>query len=335
MIKYKYFILILIFPIFISAQSNLKWGSPLSMDSKSPKVGQEITFRAVVSSIGGSARAVRIVGGINREQILSKKISKLGISQNVVIEFSWTPAVVGEQTAFFQILSGRKRGDSNLNDNRIERTFKVESSPNLTRRTYTPVPKDVRIKRKLDVKTRPILVETPNTPVHSQAQVQDIALKKVEPIICEPALPQIIVEDIKVFDGPKPYIINHLYTVEILLRNIGQCETGNFGFQLKVYQQQWRTDQLDVLLVGNRTVGSIKPFKTATVSFQYSFGYQAAQYIFYAIPDYNNLIEEYCEINSDIDEDYCIGDRGDSVFNADYDDVYSSDAIDIWVPGQY
>jgi len=280
MIKYKYFILILMFPILISAQSNLKWGSPLSMDPRSPKVGQEITFRAVVTSIGGSARTVGIVGGINGEQVFSKNITKLGISQNVVIEFSWTPTAAGDQKAFLQIVPGRKRGDSNPNDNRIERTFKVESSPILGGMTFAPV------------RAQPV-----------QAAVGQL---KEQPRCDVPGLPQIIVANITLSHGPYPTVINEVYDVEIGLINIGQCETGDFHFQLKV-REQVGYNRDEILLVGTKTVNSLKPFETATVSFEYSFSYQSSTYNFIAIPDYDNRIEEYCEYNNTVSDLYCRG----------------------------
>jgi hypothetical protein len=125
-----------------------------------------------------------------------------------------------------------------------------------------------------------------------------------QPVCTTTALPDIMVEKIELRGPGGPLRSGQKCSVGVLLRNIGQCETGVFFLELRArVQVPGMMD--DTQTVGVKKVYSIAPRKTGTpgtftVSFPYTLGnYDWAQYNFTAVADSTNHITEFDEKNNE------------------------------------
>ena len=120
------------------------------------------------------------------------------------------------------------------------------------------------------------------------------------------ALPDISIEKFQ-YSGPagafKP---SQQYSISVVLKNTGQCQTGEFLVTLQVRIQSPQNGVDDVVTIGQKKVNSIPPAKTgastgtATVTFDYTTAnYSWAQYNFTAIADSTQHIQEWDEANNE------------------------------------
>jgi hypothetical protein len=116
------------------------------------------------------------------------------------------------------------------------------------------------------------------------------------------ALPDIIIEEFQ-FSGPggrwRP---SKRYGVSVVLKNRGQCDSGQFFVKLMVRVQSQGNDE--TMTVGTIKMNSIPPARTgtpgrATAAFNYTTAdYPWAMYTFTAVADSTNHIEEFDEGNN-------------------------------------
>jgi len=118
------------------------------------------------------------------------------------------------------------------------------------------------------------------------------------------ALPDIMIEKIVLEGTGGPLKPGEKRNVNVVLLNIGQCETGVFFLELRVRVQVPGTMD-DTRTIGVKKVYSIAPRKTGspgtfTVSFPYTLGnYEWAQYNFTGVADSTNHITEFDERNNE------------------------------------
>lgn len=159
-------------------------------------------------------------------------------------------------------------------------------------------------------------VKEQRTPVPKKALKQTtkpaIAQKKAETGLPEqpkcdyPALPDIIVEELR-YSGPSgKFKPSQQYSISVLLKNTGQFESGVFMVKLQVRVQAPQDGINQIFDIGSKKVYSIQPCKTGispgtkTVSFNYKTGgYTWAQYNFIATADSTNHITEWDELNNE------------------------------------
>lgn len=120
-----------------------------------------------------------------------------------------------------------------------------------------------------------------------------------------PALPDIIVEKFQYFGPPGKFKPSKQYSISVVLKNVGQCQSGIFVVKLQVKVQAPQDGINRIETIGTKQVSSIQPCKTgvspgtATVSFNYTTGnYTWAQYNFIATVDSTNHINEWDELNN-------------------------------------
>ena len=96
------------------------------------------------------------------------------------------------------------------------------------------------------------------------------------------------------------------YGIGVVLKNRGQCQSGEFIVKLQVRVQAPQDGIDQVFDIGAKKVNSIEPVKTGvsagttTVSFNYRTGnYTWAQYNFIATADSTGHIEEWDESNNE------------------------------------
>jgi len=127
-----------------------------------------------------------------------------------------------------------------------------------------------------------------------------------QPRCNQPALPDITIEKFE-FSGPGgPWKAGQRYGISVVLKNIGQCDSGVFLVKLQARVQVPSESKDQTTTVGSKKVFSIPPRKTgastgtSTASFSYATGnYQWAQYTFTATVDHTNHIEEFDEANNE------------------------------------
>jgi hypothetical protein len=137
-----------------------------------------------------------------------------------------------------------------------------------------------------------------------QAKAKPAGLPE-QPKCDNPALPDITIEGFK-FSGPAgPWQPSKQYGIGVVLKNIGQCESGVFLAKLQVRVQVPSENKNQLLAAGTKRVSSIQPRKTGVspgtseIWFNYTTGnYAWAQYTFTATTDYTNHIEEFDEANN-------------------------------------
>jgi hypothetical protein len=118
------------------------------------------------------------------------------------------------------------------------------------------------------------------------------------------ALPDIMVKKVGLQGPGGPLKAGQKCSVNVELRNIGQCETGVFFVELRA-RVQVPGIMDDTQAVGVKKVYSIAPRKTGTpgkftVSFPYTLGnYEWAQYNFTAVADSTKHITEFDENNNE------------------------------------
>jgi hypothetical protein len=121
-----------------------------------------------------------------------------------------------------------------------------------------------------------------------------------------PASPDLVVEKFE-YSGPSgKFKPSQRYGIGVVLKNIGQFESGVFivKLQVRVQAPQSRIDR--IVTIGSQKVKSIPPRKTGvspgtkTVYFYYTTGnYVWAQYNFIATADATKHIKEWDELNND------------------------------------
>jgi hypothetical protein len=159
-------------------------------------------------------------------------------------------------------------------------------------------------------------VKEQRTPVQKKAMEQitkpALVQKKAETGLPEqpkcdyPALPDIIVEEIKYSGPPGKFKPSQQYSIGVVLKNTGQFESGVFMVKLQVRVQAPQDGINQIFDIGSQKVYSIQPCKTGvspgtkTVSFNYKTGsYTWAQYNFIATADSTNHIAEWDELNNE------------------------------------
>lgn len=127
-----------------------------------------------------------------------------------------------------------------------------------------------------------------------------------QPRCNEPALPDITIESFKFSGSAGTWQPSQKYRVGVVVKNIGQCETGVFLVKLSVRLQVPSIRNDETLPVGTKKVYSIQPRRTGVsegtseVWFDYVPGdYQWAQYTFTAVADSTNHIQEFDEANNE------------------------------------
>lgn len=120
-----------------------------------------------------------------------------------------------------------------------------------------------------------------------------------------PALPDIIVEELKYSGPPGKFKPSQQYSIGVVLKNTGQFESGVFMVKLQVRVQAPQDGINQIFDIGSKKVYSIQPCKTGvspgtkTVSFNYRTGsYAWAQYNFIATADSTSHITEWDELNN-------------------------------------
>lgn len=148
-------------------------------------------------------------------------------------------------------------------------------------------------------------IKRPPTPqtVKATANLTDLP---PQPRTTKAALPDLIVEEVKI-SGPsgslKP---NQQYNINVVLKNIGQFDSGAFLVELRVRLQVPSQRKDETTIISSKKVYSIPPRKTgvsqgtSTATFNYTTGdYDWAQYTFTAVADHTNHIEEFDEANNE------------------------------------
>ncbi|MBN1788538.1 MAG: hypothetical protein JW806_09130 [Sedimentisphaerales bacterium] len=120
------------------------------------------------------------------------------------------------------------------------------------------------------------------------------------------ALPDIIIENIRLTGPSGALKPSQPYDVIVGLKNVGQCQTGIFLVTLKVRVQAPQDSVDQTITLETKQVASIQPCKTgsstgtAEVLFNYATGsYRWAQYNFTATVDSSSHIEEWDELNNE------------------------------------
>ena len=127
-----------------------------------------------------------------------------------------------------------------------------------------------------------------------------------QPRTTKAALPDLIVEKIDITGPPGPWKPNQKYSIKVLLKNIGQFDSGAFLVNLNVRLQVTSQNKNEITTIGSKKVFSIPPRKTGVsqgtsiAMFNYTTGnYNWARYTFTTVADHTNHIEEFDEANNE------------------------------------
>jgi hypothetical protein len=123
-----------------------------------------------------------------------------------------------------------------------------------------------------------------------------------------PAMPDIVLVSVEIFNPEKKYAPGKTYPVTAIIENRGQCETGCFRVQISVQVQDMDANRTEERVILNQVVQSIQPIRDRNpahieVPTYYTLGgnYNTT-YTFWAVADPEDHVKEFVENNNSIEK---------------------------------
>lgn len=252
----------------VMAATDPGWSASISQQPVGLREGQTVTFSAPLFVRHGTARSVRIIGGVDSTRILDKTFNLLPEGTQQTMRFRWR-AKPGTHSAWFEIDPDEQTIDSYRGNNRTELSLTVAP----LNKAYVPV--------------------APPTARQKVLHPQDGA-----------ALSDIVVLNTRIINagsGGKFRPGDRLH-VEVDLKNEGQADTGVFYVQLRSMRYEIsggaRINGRERLL--KKPIKNLVPDENYLLIFDVGVEHREnIEYVFELKADYNNRVIEFKEDNND------------------------------------
>lgn len=127
--KVSFYIVIILLCLSTAAFSalDLKFTTAISQSPDPGDEGNIITFSVTLTSVGGIANNLKLIGGVDSAQILEKTFTGIADGGTRTQNMNWT-AISGTHKVWFELDPEHTCGDSDYNNNRIEKAINVNLS---------------------------------------------------------------------------------------------------------------------------------------------------------------------------------------------------------------
>jgi subtilase family serine protease len=112
------------------ATLDLKFTTAVGMSPAAPTAGDTVTFTVTFKSEGAASANMKIVGGIDGAQKFERVYASIPANGTRTDSFTWI-ATAGNHTAYFNLDPAKSAGDSDYNNNSIEKQFSVTGEQNV------------------------------------------------------------------------------------------------------------------------------------------------------------------------------------------------------------
>jgi subtilase family serine protease len=106
------------------AALDLKFTTAINLSPTSPTLGDTVTFSVTFKSEGAIVNNLKIIGGVDGAQLFQRIYASIPANGNRTDTFTWT-ATAGDHSVFFTLDPDKTAGDSNYNNNYLEKIFNV------------------------------------------------------------------------------------------------------------------------------------------------------------------------------------------------------------------
>lgn len=121
-------IIFLFSSVFASAALDLKFTTTISQSPDPVSAGTNTTFIVSFRTSGGAVTNFKIIGGVDGTQIFTRTYASIGADITRTDSFKWA-ATAGNHTVWFVLDPNKTQGDSNYQNNRIEKVISVSGGP--------------------------------------------------------------------------------------------------------------------------------------------------------------------------------------------------------------
>jgi len=132
--KSKVFFQIALIIFSLSAMSfaalDLKFTTEITMSPAAPKAGDAVIFSVTLISDGAKVNNLKLIGGVDGTQIVEKIFAAIADGGTRTQNMTWT-ATAGSHKVWFELDPAHTAGDSNYNNNKIDKQFSVSGDQNV------------------------------------------------------------------------------------------------------------------------------------------------------------------------------------------------------------
>jgi hypothetical protein len=223
-------------------ETNPRWDSEITILPANPSDGNNVTFKANLKAAKGDVSDLKVIGGVDSVTIYEHVYPLLHKSEVIEVNFQWH-ATTGSHTVYFMIDPDETTEDVNRGDNRITKTFSVNSSsssghslpkstltaikffPRLTGiRTFTRLT-NVVVPTKVDLTISNIAYNTSTRRI--TFRVNNLNYSSV-PFSCDPGCPYIRIEDRNNSSNKNEYVILQWASQREIFNEQGYVEEARY-----------------------------------------------------------------------------------------------------------